>query len=364
MLRQVVAIDYRLGDAPKTGRLRIAAFLGADADTLFSGEGYAPAPFSDDERAVLAQSQDALPAWADVNLPAWLQPHFERRFGADWAEEARALNTEAPVDLRVNRLKTSRDQAMAALAAEGVEARPMPYAPDGLRIEGRFVLGAIKAHTDGWIEPQDEASQLVAHWVGAEPDMTVIDLCAGAGGKTLALAAAMRNRGRLIACDIEASRLDRLGPRARRAGAENFDSIVVDAAETAPDSLLGVADRVLVDAPCSGIGTWRRQPDARLRLAAEEVAELTALQSRLLGNACRMLKPGGLLVYAVCSVLREEGPDPVAAFVEANPDVLPAALASATDLPPVCFAAEVGVTLTPRTTVTDGFYAAGLRRQA
>ena len=361
-MRRVVAIDHLLTDAPKTGRLRTAAFLGDAAEALFSGEGYAPAPLAEDERDVLQRPQPALPAWATANLPAWLEPRFARRFGADWPAEARALNTEAPVDLRVNRLKASRDQALAALVAEGVDARPTPYAPDGLRVEGRFVLGTLKAYADGWVEPQDEASQLVAHWVMAEPGMTVIDLCAGAGGKTLALAAAMRNRGRLIACDVEAARLERIEPRARRAGVENFDQLAVNAADTIPDSLAGVADRVLVDAPCSGIGTWRRQPDARLRLAEPDVVELAALQARLLRNACRMLKPGGLLIYAVCSVLLEEGRDQVTALVEDLPEIRPVALEAAVGLPNACFETGAGISLTPHTTNTDGFFVASLSR--
>jgi 16S rRNA (cytosine967-C5)-methyltransferase len=371
ILRRVVAIDYRLGDVAATGRLRAARHLadqGMALATIFTGEGHAPAPLTVEEQAVLGATAEPLPDWAEANLPQWLVPAFARRFGNAWQAQAAALNLAAPVDLRVNRLKATRAQAQAALAAAGVAATPTPHSPDGLRLQARFVPGTLAPFADGWVEPQDEASQLVALAADARPGMTVIDLCAGAGGKTLALAAAMGNRGRLVACDLDPRRLSRLAPRARRAGATNIDQIVVNAdTETATGPLGFTADRVLVDAPCSGTGTWRRQPDARLRLAAAQVYDLVALQDRLIARAATLTNSGGLVVYAVCSVLPEEGPERVDAAVAADPRLAPVPARELAEtggfpaLSPVCVADPRGIRLTPHDSGTDGFFIAALR---
>ncbi|MEZ5667324.1 MAG: rRNA cytosine-C5-methylase [Alphaproteobacteria bacterium] len=220
LLRRIVAVDRRLAGHAPTGRLRVAAWLAArdGIDGLaaaFSGDRYAPPPLDAEERAIVeAGLAMPLPDWAETNLPEWLRPAFVRRFGDGWPAEAQALNRPAPVDLRVNRLKASRDEAAAALARAGIAATPTPWSPDGLRVADRFVLAGLAPYKAGWFEPQDEASQLVALASGAGPGMTAIDLCAGAGGKTLALAALMGNAGRLVACDSEPDRLARLVPRA------------------------------------------------------------------------------------------------------------------------------------------------------
>ncbi|MGF1624979.1 MAG: RsmB/NOP family class I SAM-dependent RNA methyltransferase [Alphaproteobacteria bacterium] len=368
ILRALTATDFRLGQAEKSGRLRAARWLvdgGADLDALFSGGGYAPAPLTAAERAALDQPPTALPDWAAANLPEWLVPAFRRRFGDDWPQQAAALNAPAPVDLRVNRLKATRDQARGALAEAGIVAQPTPFSPDGLRLEARFVPGSLAAFAEGWVEPQDEASQLVATVAGAQPGMTVVDLCAGAGGKTLALAAAMDNRGRLVACDTDGRRLARLAPRADRAGVRIIDQIIVNDDDTTPPGLAGVADRVLVDAPCSGTGTWRRQPDARLRIEAETLERLGRVQDRLIRRAALLCKPGGIVVYAVCSVLLEEGPERIASASTADPrlqPVPPAELAAGIPpLPAACLADERGLSLGPRDCGTDGFFVGALR---
>jgi 16S rRNA (cytosine967-C5)-methyltransferase len=372
VMRRVVAIDCRLGDVAPTSRLRAARHLvdqGVPPDTIFTGEGYAPPPLTAGEHAALAATAGPLPDWAEANLPQWLVPAFARRFGDGWPAQAAALNLAAPVDLRVNRLNATREQVQAALAAAGIVATATPYSPDGLRLEARFVPGSLAPVADGWVEPQDEASQLVARAMDARPGMTVIDLCAGAGGKTLALAAAMENRGRLVACDLDPRRLARMVPRAERAGAANIDQIVVNAAETATGllGLAGTADRVLVDAPCSGTGTWRRQPDARLRLTAGQVSDLIALQDRLIARSAVLTNPGGLVVYAVCSVLLEEGPERVAAAAAADPRlaVVPAPelaeMGGFPALPAACLTDPRGILLTPHDSGTDGFFVAALR---
>lgn len=368
ILRRIVAIDYRLGDSALTARLRAACWLAERGDpaAFFTGAGYAAPPLDETEIAVLRTARTALPDWAEANLPEWLVPAFTHRFGTAWIEHAAALNGPATVDLRVNRLKTNRDQALEALTIEGMTAEPTPYSPDGVRLESRFVPGNLKMFTDGWVEPQDEASQLVALSTGAQPGMTVIDLCAGAGGKTLALAAMMADQGRLIACDVDAARLARLTPRAVRAGI-SIDELIVVGEQAVPEALAGLADRVLVDAPCSGTGTWRRQPDARLRLQPDQVEAVCALQAQLLKQAVAMTKPGGLVVYAVCSVLAAEGPDQIAAACSAIPGiepVPPAALLPGTPLPEGCRDGGLGLTFTPLTTRTDGFFVAALQVQA
>ncbi len=378
VLRRVVPIDHALAPATPTARLRAARYLaeqGEDPDRIFSGEGHAPAPLAPDERAALAAAQDCpIPDWAAANLPQWLQPRFARRFGDRWREHAEALNRSAPVDLRVNRLKADREAARAALEAAGHAAMPTPWSPDGLRLDARFVPGALAPFTEGWVEPQDEASQLVALLTDARPGMTVVDLCAGAGGKTLALAATMENRGRLVACDSDPRRLARLAPRTARAGVTIVDQIVVKTdGEPLPPPLAGLAgraDRVLVDAPCSGTGTWRRQPDARLRLGEGDLDRLVALQDRLLAQAAELVRPGGRIVYAVCSVLAEEGPECIAATAGRSPalhPIAPSILMEKAGLPPLpgaCMADPRGLTLTPLDCGTDGFFIGALERHA
>lgn len=369
-LRRIVAIDHALAPGVATGRLRAARHLaeqGLAPATAFSGEGYAPPPLTAEEQAILAAAgAEPPPDWAEANLPQWLLPAFVRRFGDRWREEAEALNRPAAVDLRVNTLKTTREAALASLAAAGIAATPTPFAADGIRLRERFVPGSLPALAEGQVEPQDEASQLVAQFVDARPGMTVVDLCAGAGGKTLALAASMQNQGRLIACDSDPRRLARLAPRASRAGVTDFDQIVVSiGSETLPEALADLAgrcDRVLVDAPCSGTGTWRRQPDARLRLRPEDLSQLTSVQDQLIRTACTLLKPGGRLVYAVCSVLAEEGPDRIAAAADSERGLIPVPAevlvqsSGINRLSSVAIADSRGVQLTPLVTETDGFF--------
>jgi 16S rRNA (cytosine967-C5)-methyltransferase len=306
-----------------------------------------------------AQRFAALPALSGAavladraSFPAWLTPEIERQFGADAAAEMAALTAAAPTDLRANGLKATREDAAAALAAEGVATTPTPLSPLGLRLATRANLAGLRAFRDGLVEVQDEASQLVALMAGAAPGMAVLDLCAGAGGKTLALAAAMRNRGRLLACDTDARRLARLGPRLARSGAAIVETRALRGGEN-----LGGFDRVLVDAPCSGSGTWRRHPDAKWRLTPERLDTYRAAQAALLREGAARVKQGGRLVFATCSLLPSEGRGRIEAFLaEAGGtfrivDALPA-------LGPAPYL------LTPHRHGTDGFFAAVLERRA
>ncbi|MEO5335687.1 MAG: RsmB/NOP family class I SAM-dependent RNA methyltransferase [Magnetospirillum sp. WYHS-4] len=351
VLRRRARLDWWLERLGLPGEARTRALLAASLDGYpldFQG-AHGPSPLSDAERAlagVPAIDHPDMPEAVALECPAWLEPPLRDAFGPDFAAALRALNRPAPVDLRVNTLKATREAARAALAAEGVEAFPTPRSPIGLRLAEPKALGSLGAFREGLVEVQDEGSQLLALAVGAAPGMTVVDYCAGGGGKTLALGAAMGNRGRLIACDSDGRRLAKLDDRRRRAGLGIVETWVLDG--TAPDL---AADRVLVDAPCSGTGTWRRAPEARWRLDAAALAALRETQGLILDRAAALVAPGGWLIYATCSVLAAENEDIVAAFLAAHPDFA---------LHPVD-AATPHLRLAPHATGTDGFFAAVLR---
>jgi 16S rRNA (cytosine967-C5)-methyltransferase len=305
------------------------------------------------------------------DLPDWLLPHLEAIYGERLEEEMAGLNASAPTDLRVNLLKTDRDGARRALAAEHVRAEPTPWSPTGLRLAARVPLSGLAAFKDGLIEVQDEGSQLAALLVGARPGMRVVDFCAGAGGKTLALAAAMNNRGKLVACDTAAWRLDRSGIRLRRAGASNVERRALTS-ERDPWVKRHAAsfDRVLVDAPCLGIGSWRRNPDAKWRSTPTDLAELQIRQHDILASAARLVKPGGRLVYVTCSLLREEDEAQAERFLEETPDFVPYSAARAWD-EAIGGPCPAGLTnpggdylrLTPAQHGTDGFFVALFERK-
>jgi len=365
VLRRRGTLLWRLG-ADRTGveaRALVLADLaeeGLDAATLCDGVGHAPPPLTSAEKGLLASRSDGqAPDWARLNYPDWLDGPLRRALADARDAEMAALNREAPVDLRVNALKATRDEAQAALAAEGVEAAPAPLSPLGLRIERRQPLRGLKALRDGLVEPQEEGSQILALVVGARPGETVIDYCAGAGGKTLALAAAMANEGRLVAGDIAAARLRRMAPRLDRAGVENVERLVLPAGLAE-----GAADRLLVDAPCSGLGTWRRKPELRWRLTPDGLAADITTQHRLLRDAARLVRPGGRLVYATCSLLQEENDDPVAAFLAETPTFrrLPIAGVWQETIGGAAPCDGPDLLLTPARHGTDGVYAAVLER--
>lgn len=317
----------RAGEPPASGR---AALLGLeDARPLFNGGPHGPAP--------IAEGEDV----AEPGLaPAWLLDRLDPLVTPD---ERPALLERAPLDLRINRLKPP-----AVL-----EGEPTPYSPLGRRLaEGSQV------NLDGGVEVQDEGSQLVCLACEAEPGTIVVDLCAGAGGKTLALAAEMADDGRLIASDTDRGRLSRLTPRAAKAGATIVETRLLDPGTEAAQlaDLAGAADLVLVDAPCSGSGTWRRNPETRWRVTPERLERLRTLQARLLDLGETLVKPGGALVYAVCSLLEGEGRGQAAAF-SARSSLVEAPLSI-----PAGRAAGPGVLLTPGHDRTDGFFVARWRR--
>ena len=281
----------RSGDMPASGRAAMIGLAGEDESILFDGSAHGPAPIAPDE------------AGAEPSLvPEWLRPRLDPLIGDD---ELPALLERAPLDLRVNRLRGPRGEALAALP----EATATPLSPVGVKMPEGFQVEQVEAWRSGLVEVQDEGSQLLALACAARPGETIVDLCAGAGGKTLALAAEMDNRGRLIASDTDRGRLSRMRPRLERAGVAIVEPLLLDPGrETESLSALnGAADLVLVDAPCSGTGTWRRNPETRWRLTEKRLEQLVALQARLLDIGGELVKPGGRLVYAVCSLLVEEG---------------------------------------------------------
>lgn len=306
-------------------------------------------------------SDPEMPEAVRLECPDWALEPLKRRFGADFAQEMAATLLPPPLDLRVNPIKASRAALLHEMAQMGLKPKPTPLAPDGIRLPARLALGLLPGLKTGEVEIQDEGSQLIALLVGAGPGDRVVDFCAGAGGKTLAVAAQMRNKGHLVACDINETRLKRCAERVRRAGLHNVETRLL-ASETDRWVKRHKAgfDRVLIDAPCSGTGTWRRNPDARWRAPDLGLAALVALQGRILASAARLVKPGGRLVYATCSLLCEENEDQVAAFLAAHPAFR---LVPVQTVAPHLGEAEF-LSLTPARHGTDGFFAAVLERAA
>ncbi len=344
-------------------RVLVWAVRGAGLAPEAAGRLFASAGLST-ERAVLAGMSAGIdhpdmPEAVRLECPDWALGPLKQRFGAGFAAEMAAMLGAPPLDLRVNPVKTTRDAVLRGLLAQGIAAEPMPLASQGIRIGARLSLARLAGLKSGEIEIQDEGSQLVAELVGARPGERVVDFCAGAGGKALALAAAMGNRGHLIACDVNEARLKRAAERLRRAGLHNVETRVL-ASETdkwVKRHKLGY-DRVLIDAPCSGTGTWRRNPDARWRAPDLGLAGLCALQARILASAARLVRPGGRLVYATCSVLVEENEAQVQAFLAATPGFRQVPVSEVAP----GLTRGLDLSLTPLQNGTDGFFAAVLER--
>ncbi len=382
VLRRRAALDWwidKSGQAPQDrDRARLIASLalldGWSPDRIagsFDGVDYHPPKLDETERrmakAVAGQEIEApeQPSGVRNEYPDWIAPYLERRFNGRVEEEMRAAIGTASTDLRVNTLKATRDEAIAALKKEGVTAAPTGLSPVGLRVHGRPPLATMQVFKDGLIEVQDEGSQLVALLADARPGMRVADFCAGAGGKTLAMAAQMHNKGKIVACDVLEGRIDRAAVRFNRAGVHNVERRALSSERDQwVKRHAGTFDRVLIDAPCSGTGTWRRNPDAKWKLSAQNLEELEQVQRNILDSAWRLVKPGGRLIYATCSLLAEENEAQVEAFLAVHADF---------KLVPVgeVWAGAIGgdypttsdtLSLTPAQHGTDGFFAAVLER--
>jgi 16S rRNA (cytosine967-C5)-methyltransferase len=334
------------------------------------GDRFAPPPLSEAEIAAYrAHDLAAAPAAVRADCPDWCMPLLARTYGDGWVEESAALASRPPLDLRVNRLKSDRDKVLAEL--EGVGAAAVPYTADAIRVPpieggGRHPnVQAEPAFQKGWFEVQDLGSQMAAMLAGAEPGMQVLDYCAGAGGKTLALSAAMDNSGQIFAHDSEKQRLAPIFDRLQRAGCRNVQ-VAAKTSELAP--LESQMDLVVVDAPCTGSGTWRRRPDAKWRLSERQLAARVAEQRAILDAAARYVKPGGRLAYITCSVFVDENADQISAFRERAPRFSPVdhlelwrrTFDAPADIASIDPAGGIG--LSPLRTGADGFYVAVLTR--
>jgi len=363
-------------DTPRAiiiGSLRLQQGLAASSiAALFSGEGYAPPALTADERArIETMTLAGAPPEIAGDAPAFVLPELEATLGEDLIPELRALARRAPLDLRVNTLRGPRETILAAL--EGYGAAPTPHAPQGLRVpvaaDGRGPALHVEAEfLDGWYEIQDEGSQLAAILADAKPGETVVDLCAGGGGKTLALAASMANAGRLIATDGDPRRLAPIHERLRRAGAQ-AEVRTPRGGKARSDVLAdldGTVDRVVVDAPCTGSGTWRRNPDAKWRLRPGSLATRHAEQATVLDRAASLVRPGGRIVYITCSLFPSENDAAVGALLARSGNAFaPVDVAELLAPAPSSLAGAVrvttyGVQMTPLRTGTDGFYVSAL----
>ena len=378
VLRKRASSAHAMGEgSPRALVLRtLAAGWGMTPDqvaALADGSKHAPPPLTEAELAGLACAvpPDA-PAYVKGDFPEWLASEFTRAFGERAAEEGAALALRAPVDLRANTLKAAREKVLKALSRFGAE--PTPHSPHGIRIApapgpGRSPhVEAEPGHGKGWFEVQDEGSQLATLLAGARPKQQVIDLCAGAGGKTLALAANMQNTGQLYAYDSDRMRLRPIFERLKRAGGRNVQ--VLPAGDMgALAGLEGRMDLVLIDAPCTGSGVWRRRPDAKWRLSPHMLEARLAEQRAVLEEGAALVKPGGRLAYVTCSVLPSENRDQVEAFLARHPgfklvpwrqlweEALPGTPARAS-----ADGSEETLLMTPRSHGTDGFFVAMLKR--
>lgn len=307
------------------------------------------------------------------NLPEWLVQPLKDQLGDEFWPLAESMAQSAPLDLRVNVLKEKRADVQKELAQAAIKSVATPYSPWGLRIEGKPALTKLDAFTRGAIEVQDEGSQLLALLLDAKRGEMVVDFCAGAGGKTLAIGATMRSTGRLYAFDVSAHRLDALKPRMARSGLSNIHpAAIAHERDERIKRLAGKIDRVLVDAPCSGLGTLRRNPDLKWRQSAKAVQELVVKQAAILDSAARLLKPGGRLVYATCSILPQENEAIAEAFTVAHPDFVPLdagevlSQLKVEQAASLCSGGETGTAylrMWPHRHQTDGFFAAVWKRK-
>ncbi len=359
VMRCRMKLDWHLSQSGLAcgNRLRVLAFLKIfENKTPYEiggvlGGKYGAAPMDDAERSALESMtrEAAMPEYVISECAEWLMPKIQAAFPQSWREELLALQQGASFDLRVNTLKTSRDAALAEIPQE-LNAKPTPLSPYGIRLESRTGFGALAGLKDGSLEVQDEGSQMVAILCDAQPGMQILDYCAGAGGKALALAAEMQNKGRIVLCDTHDKRLKNAAERFKRAGAHNYELRLLDNdGKKWLKRQEGRFDRVLCDVPCSGTGTWRRNPDLRYRFDEKDLTELCALQKIILGEAAEYVKKDGLLIYATCSMLREENEAQIEWFLQSHAEF--SALA------------DKSLRLSPAKNATDGFFAAVLPKK-
>jgi 16S rRNA (cytosine967-C5)-methyltransferase len=376
VLRKKNSLAHRMGgEAPRALALGAVAFLWQKPIheiAAWCSEPYGPGVVSEQERRSLENPlQSGMPDWVAGDYPQWLAASFSRAFGTQAAGQGAALAERAPIDLRTNTLKTNQAQLLSELGKVGAEAGPL--SPLCVRIaapgpESRHInVEAEPSHGMGWFEVQDAASQVASLLTGVKPGEAVADICAGAGGKTLALAAMMQNQGRLIAHDNDRHRLRPIFERLQRAGASNVQVIAADQGE-ALDAMTSQFDCVLIDAPCSGSGSWRRKPDAKWRLKETQLSVRMCDQRAVLERGAKLVKPGSRLVYVTCSVLPEENGDQIAAFLASHPEfkIIPYTEqwrnAIGSDPPLSADGSRDMLLLTPASHDTDGFFVTVMAR--
>ncbi len=380
VLRRRVRLGWWLDQAGMAvdGRSLLLAFMALEPGepskvaALFGGGKYAPEPLNEAETELLAKlsgqalEQDAMPERVRAECPEWAEAPLRAALGADFLAEMQALNEELGVHIRVNAVKGDRAMILERLSRDGFTATPGPYAAHCLRVTGRPNLVVHPLFKKGRIEIQDESSQVAAAMVGAQPGMQILDLCAGAGGKSLALAADMAGSGRVVAADIIEARLVKTKDRAKRAGLHNIETrLLKESGDRWLKRQHKKFDRVLVDAPCSGTGTWARSPDIRWRGKIPKPEALIPVQAELLQNAARLVKPGGRLIYATCSLLPDENQKQVAQLLEGRADYRLLPLSdSLPEGSPLIDGDAAYLTMTPHRHGTNGFFAAVLEREA
>lgn len=350
-------------------RIMVASYLILSGKSLkevksyFTGDKYAPLVLNHNELLYLESLENQsfisedMPNAVRFEVPDWIYPLIKEQYGEDTEKELFTLLEPATLDLRINTLKDkNRDEIREILASEHIIAENMILSPWGLRVQGRQSITVTNAFKNGLVEIQDEGSQLIALMTGVKPSMRILDYCAGAGGKTLAMAMMMKNKGHIIASDVFPARLNAAQSRLRRAGIFNCEThIFVEDAKWLKRRLESF-DRVLVDAPCSGTGTWRRNPDARLHFKEQDLRELIEKQFYILESAAKMVKKGGRLIYATCSILRQENQDQIGKFLKKNSSFFLAVPDTQENLLPKQFKYHPSFQLTPAQFHTDGFY--------
>jgi 16S rRNA (cytosine967-C5)-methyltransferase len=360
VLRRMRSLEAAAGSSQP--RLLVAAAL----VRVLGFSGRALAGLFDDELIARLRTtgRESLPPAVRAELPDWLWLRVAAAHGEEEGLRlAQALANPAPLDLRVNLARASREDVLKRLEADGLEAQATPHSPAGIRLAGKPAINRHPLFKEGLVEVQDEGSQLIAWLLAPRRGEMIADYCAGAGGKTLAAAALMRGTGRIYAFDTSPKRLASLAPRAARAGITNVHSVVLAAGQDARvKRLAGKLDRVLVDAPCSGFGTLRRNPELKWRYGEEAVAELAAKQRRILAAASRLLKPGGRLVYATCSILQDENEAVVAAFGGEQPQFKPVSAAETLASQRIGLDTGEHLKLLPHRHGTDAFFAAAFER--
>ena len=340
-------------------------------EDYFLGDNYSPEDLSESEKNAVHKMKQMLGEWplnnvpehTQLNLPEWLVPQMKKSLGDAFENEMRVMQDRANLDIRVNTLKSDRDSVQQLIEAEGYMTEKTDYSPLGLSFTQKVALANLDTFQEGLFEVQDQGSQLIALVAGVKPGDKVVDFCAGAGGKSLALAAQMQNKGVLHACDVHTKRLDNLSKRKKRAGVHNIQTHILSSERDKwVKRNAGKMDVVLIDAPCTGTGTWRRSPDARWNLEQQNLLSLQSLQASILDSASRLVKPGGRLIYATCSLLREENEEQIEQFLAEHPDF------NTTDLDNVEMLENLDVTnkyqlrTSPAKTGMDGFFVAAMTR--